>query len=46
PPHAARYLNRLSDLLFVMARQYVRHDGETDVLWERSRALPRVEDMA
>ncbi len=33
-PHALRYLNRLSDLLFVMAR-YVNHFYATgDVLWE------------
>lgn len=45
PPHASRYLNRLSDLLFVMARQYVRFDGADDVLWERSRSLPSPEEM-
>lgn len=30
-----RYLNRLSDLLFVMARYLNRDAGEPDVLWER-----------
>ncbi|MDY7577958.1 cob(I)yrinic acid a,c-diamide adenosyltransferase [Herbaspirillum sp. RTI4] len=34
-----QYLNRLSDLLFVMARVLNRHDGGNDVLWQReSRA--------
>jgi cob(I)alamin adenosyltransferase len=33
-PVAARYLNRLSDLLFVMARYLNRTAGEPDVLWQ------------
>ncbi len=32
-----RYLNRLSDLLFVMARSLNRAMGVKDVLWERGR---------
>jgi cob(I)alamin adenosyltransferase len=32
-----RYLNRLSDLLFVMARSLNRAAGEPDVLWRRDR---------
>lgn len=32
-----RYLNRLSDLLFVMARALNKADGHTDVLWEQRR---------
>jgi cob(I)alamin adenosyltransferase len=32
-----RYLNRLSDLLFVLARVIVRHENGTEVLWQRSR---------
>jgi cob(I)alamin adenosyltransferase len=32
-PAALRYLNRLSDLLFVMARAINRAAGERDVLW-------------
>lgn len=28
-----RYLNRLSDLLFVVARVLARHDGGTEVIW-------------
>ena len=32
-----RYLNRLSDLLFVMARAINRAEGREDVLWNRNR---------
>jgi len=32
-----RYLNRLSDLLFVIARQVVRSENGAEVLWDRSR---------
>ena len=32
-----RYLNRLSDLLFVVARVLARHEGGTEVLWEHER---------
>ena len=32
-----RYLNRLSDLLFVLARVLNRVDGGSDVLWQRQR---------
>ncbi|HTM77107.1 MAG TPA: ATP:cob(I)alamin adenosyltransferase, partial [Devosia sp.] len=31
-PEAIRYLNRLSDLLFVLGR-VANHNGEKDVLW-------------
>jgi cob(I)alamin adenosyltransferase len=31
-----RYLNRLSDLLFVMARALVKRDGGEEVLWQQS----------
>ncbi len=31
------YLNRLSDLLFVMARTLARENGGEEVLWDRSR---------
>jgi cob(I)alamin adenosyltransferase len=34
---ARRYLNRLSDLLFVLARTLNRTAGRTDVLWKRDR---------
>ncbi|MDX6594394.1 MAG: cob(I)alamin adenosyltransferase [Gaiellales bacterium] len=37
-PHAAAYLNRLSDLLFILAR--VHNDGgRADVVWEPGRSL-------
>ena len=32
-PASIRYLNRLSDLLFVIARVLARHDGGSEVLW-------------
>ena len=35
--HPQHYLNRLSDLLFVLARVLNRHAGGSDVLWDRSR---------
>lgn len=31
------YLNRLSDLLFVLARSLARQEGGTEVLWNRNR---------
>lgn len=36
-PQAIRYLNRLSDLLFVMARVLARFDGGGEVLWQHER---------
>ena len=36
-PVLQRYLNRLSDLLFVAARALNRHAGRGDVLWEQRR---------
>ncbi|WP_018231526.1 cob(I)yrinic acid a,c-diamide adenosyltransferase [Thioalkalivibrio thiocyanodenitrificans] len=36
-PGARRYLNRLSDLLFVMARVLARETGEGEVLWKGGR---------
>jgi cob(I)alamin adenosyltransferase len=32
-----RYLNRLSDLLFVLARVLARHEQGSEVLWKRGR---------
>jgi cob(I)alamin adenosyltransferase len=32
-PLTATYLNRLSDLLFILAR-YANHNGAGDVLWQ------------
>jgi cob(I)alamin adenosyltransferase len=37
-PLAQQYLNRLSDLLFVLARVMNRDAGVPDVLWQRERA--------
>jgi cob(I)alamin adenosyltransferase len=34
-PEVARYLNRLSDLLFVIARVLARHESGSEVLWEK-----------
>jgi cob(I)alamin adenosyltransferase len=36
-PESARYLNRLSDLLFVLARVLVRHERGAEVLWQHER---------
>jgi cob(I)alamin adenosyltransferase len=35
-PESLRFLNRLSDLLFVMARALNRGEGRADVLWQRT----------
>ncbi len=34
-PRALQYLNRLSDLLFILARNLNRHAGVGDVCWQR-----------
>ena len=36
-PEVIRYLNRLSDLLFVVARVLARMDSGEEVLWDRER---------
>jgi cob(I)alamin adenosyltransferase len=36
-PALLSYLNRLSDLLFVMARSLARADGGSEVYWDRGR---------
>ena len=36
-PEALKYLNRLSDLLFVLARVLARHERGTEVLWRHDR---------
>lgn len=53
PPVAApvadtprRYVNRLSDLLFVLARVLNRADGGSDVLWRHDRGLEKPQDEA
>jgi cob(I)alamin adenosyltransferase len=37
-PESACYINRLSDLLFVIARVLVRHERGAEVLWHHERA--------
>jgi cob(I)alamin adenosyltransferase len=39
-PEAIRYLNRLSDLLFVLARVLARASGQGEVLWKHDRRKP------
>src|SRR5882757_7068851 len=36
-PDALKYLNRLSDLLFVLARVLARHEQGSEVIWRRVR---------
>ncbi len=36
-PDVLRYLNRLSDLLFVIARLLARHEQGTETIWRRAR---------
>ena len=36
-PETIQYLNRLSDLLFVVARVLARHEQGSEVLWNRDR---------
>ncbi|MGH8853082.1 MAG: cob(I)yrinic acid a,c-diamide adenosyltransferase [Telluria sp.] len=36
-PHPRQYVNRLSDLMFVLARVLNRHAGGSDVLWQHER---------
>ncbi len=39
-PLVIRYVNRLSDLLFVLARWIAKQAGEAEALWERGLRLP------
>jgi cob(I)alamin adenosyltransferase len=39
-PQALRYLNRLSDLLFVLARVLARRATGSEVMWHRERTRP------
>lgn len=39
--HLTSYLNRLSDLLFVIARVLARHERGTEVLWRHDRGRAR-----
>jgi cob(I)alamin adenosyltransferase len=36
-PEALQYLNRLSDLLFVLARVLARQESGSEVLWKHAR---------
>jgi cob(I)alamin adenosyltransferase len=36
-PEALKYLNRLSDLLFVLARVLARHERGSEVIWRRTK---------
>ena len=36
-PEGLAYLNRLSDLLFVLGRVLARREGGSEVLWQRDR---------
>ena len=36
-PEALKYLNRLSDLLFVLARVLARHEQGSEVVWRRTK---------
>lgn len=36
-PPVVKYLNRLSDFLFVLARVLARQDGQSEVLWDKNR---------
>jgi cob(I)alamin adenosyltransferase len=38
-PYCVQYLNRLSDLLFVLSRVLNRRDGREDVLWRKGRSV-------
>jgi cob(I)alamin adenosyltransferase len=40
-PQPIRYLNRLSDLLFVLARVLARHSGHGEVVWQHERRKPQ-----
>ncbi len=38
-PEVTRYLNRLSDLLFVVARVLARHESGSEVLWNKRQRI-------
>ena len=44
PPEAVRYLNRLSDALFVWARWASRLEGTAETLWEPNRSTSGLND--
>lgn len=43
-PHACAYLNRLSDLLFVVARILARFENGEEVLWQPRRHKPEADE--
>lgn len=45
-PEVSKYLNRLSDLLFVLARVIARHERGSEVLWKRGRGATRRQHVA
>lgn len=46
PPFSMKYLNRLSDLLFVLSRVIARQAGGQEVLWQKDRAQVVLESPA
>lgn len=40
-PPVVKYLNRLSDLLFVLCRVLARQDGQSEILWDKQRRQPK-----
>jgi cob(I)alamin adenosyltransferase len=38
-PSSLQFLNRLSDLLFVIARRIARQDAGTEIMWEQGRGV-------
>lgn len=45
-PELPRYLNRLGDWLFVLARMMARHDGGTEVTWRRGPTATTAADRS
>lgn len=43
PPFSLKYLNRLSDLLFVLSRVIARQAGGQEVIWQKDRAKIKLE---
>jgi cob(I)alamin adenosyltransferase len=45
-PEVTQYLNRLSDLLFVLARVLARHERGGEVLWKRGRGAAKAPERS
>ncbi|OUR83124.1 ATP:cob(I)alamin adenosyltransferase [Cycloclasticus sp. 46_120_T64] len=43
-PPVIKYLNRLSDLLFVLCRVLARQGGQSEVLWDKNRRKPEIRE--